>query len=163
MASNEFRARRASRSYTQVNTAPPAEVFPLLCPVREREWAPGWDCDLVYSSSGYAEDNCVFTTAHPGEPDTVWTVTEHDPERFRVGFVTVTPGLRAGRIAIRLEANGDGTTTARVTYTFTALSEAGNRFVDAFTDEAFAEKMRGWERAINHFLATGTMMDDDGS
>lgn len=38
------------------------DFFPLLCPSREADWIPGWDCDLIYTSDGYAEDKCVFTT-----------------------------------------------------------------------------------------------------
>ncbi len=37
-----FKAKRVSHEYTQTNDAPPDEVFPLLCPVRESEWVPGW-------------------------------------------------------------------------------------------------------------------------
>jgi hypothetical protein len=33
--------RRAQHTYVQALRAAPAEVFPLLCPVREREWVPG--------------------------------------------------------------------------------------------------------------------------
>jgi hypothetical protein len=34
--------------------APPDRVFPLLCPVRERDWLEGWEADMVYSASGVA-------------------------------------------------------------------------------------------------------------
>ena len=34
----DFKAERVVKSYTMHLGAPPAEVFPLLCPVRETEW-----------------------------------------------------------------------------------------------------------------------------
>src|SRR6266481_7636473 len=51
---------RATHTYRQTLRAPPAKVFPLLCPVREAEWAEGWLPELVISSSGIAEGDCVF-------------------------------------------------------------------------------------------------------
>jgi len=34
----------------------PEKLFPLFCPAREADWIPGWDCQLIYTESGYAED-----------------------------------------------------------------------------------------------------------
>ena len=31
------------------------EFFPLLCPKREEEWIPGWECETVWSHSGCNE------------------------------------------------------------------------------------------------------------
>ena len=39
--------------------APPEVVFPLLCPVREYEWLEDWTCEMVFSESGVAEEDCV--------------------------------------------------------------------------------------------------------
>ncbi len=57
---------RATHTYRQKLCAAPARVFPLLCPVRETEWADGWLPDLVISSSGIAERDCIFIT--PDKP-----------------------------------------------------------------------------------------------
>jgi len=64
---------RAVRSYTQQLVGPLQVVLPLMCPVREAEWANGWNPIRVWSASGFAEEDCVFTT--PGEPAAVWVVT----------------------------------------------------------------------------------------
>ena len=58
--------RRVTRTYTQRLTAAPARVFPLLCPVREADWIEGWDPISVWSESGVAEPDCVFTTPSDG-------------------------------------------------------------------------------------------------
>ena len=41
---------------------------------------------------------------------------------------------------------------------FTALSEAGNRLVDAFSEESFVKDMQFWEASMNHYLKTGTKL-----
>ena len=58
----EFQATRVTHEYSQTNDAPPEKVFPLLCPVREEEWVPGWQGRVIYSQSGVAESSCVFAT-----------------------------------------------------------------------------------------------------
>ena len=81
-----FAAKRVSHEYTQANDAPPEKVFPLLCPVREADWVPGWQYRLIYSGSGLAEDGCVFSTPNDAGPETVWMVTHYDPTAFRIAF-----------------------------------------------------------------------------
>jgi hypothetical protein len=43
----DFRGKRVVHEYKQHNVAPPEKVFPLLCPVREGDWAPGWKYRLI--------------------------------------------------------------------------------------------------------------------
>jgi hypothetical protein len=149
--------QRASHGYRQRLNAPPARVFPLLCPVRETEWARGWAPRAVISASGVAEPDCVFVT--PAEPvDAVWYVTRHEPDRC-IEFVKITPGVTACRIAIHLAAQGDGC-VADVTYTHTSLGSAGDELVRGFTAEHYRDFMQAWEREINHFLATGRRLEE---
>ena len=147
---------RVKRTYTQSLVARPENVFPLLCPVREVEWANGWNPRQVVSASGLVEADCIFVT--PGEPqDSVWVVTAWDPKRFYVEFVKVTPGFTVGKIEIQLrEGDSDGT-LADVSYSYTALSEAGEEFVQEFTPEYYDKFMREWEAELNYFLETGRM------
>lgn len=148
--------RRVTRCYSQHVAAEPERVFPLLCPVRERDWVDGWDADIVYSATGVAELGCVFTTPREGEADTIWTVSRYEPPRA-IELVMVTPGSRVGLLRIGLEPEPGGT-ACTVEYTFTSLGPAGNAFVDAYTEDAYVAKMKGWERAINHYLATGLLL-----
>ena len=148
-------AARVTRSYTQHLDFPPERVFPLLCPVREREWVDGWEARVVHSKSGVAEEGCVFTTSRPGEADTVWTITHHDERARHVEFVMVTPDSRVGELRIDVRPDGDSRSLCDVTYTFTALTPHGDRYVEEFTEEAYLHRMRHWEAAVNHYLATG--------
>jgi len=146
------RNQRISFRYTQTNVAAPARVFPLLCPVREAEWLPGWRYRMVHSDSGVAELGCVFATPDEDGSETIWVVTEYDPQTLRIAFVWVRPGLVATRLTIALRAAGVERTYADIAYTYTGLSQEGNELVASYTEAWFAEKMRGWESAINLYL-----------
>lgn len=150
-----FDSKRVTHEYVQNNAAPPEKVFPLLCPVREAEWVPGWEYRLVYSRSGVAERGCVFTTPNPDASESTWVVTEYAPQDFRIGFVWVWPEMVATEIAIRLESAGENATRAHICYTYTGLSPAGNEEVARYDAGWFQQKMTGWEAAINHYLRTG--------
>jgi len=151
------RPNRAKRCYTQSIRAEPERVFPLLCPVRELDWVPGWNPDWVRSDSGFAEEGCVFQT--PGEPSpAIWVITRHDSANHKLEMFKVTPGHTVGRIEISLEAAGDGGTRARVCYEFTAIGPAGDQFLEDFTEQWYERFMQGWERAINHYLETGALI-----
>jgi hypothetical protein len=148
-----------TRTFSQTIKASPDRVFPLLCPVREAEWLDGWTAELLRSESGYSEEGCVFRTVFPGEPETIWIVTRHEPETGRVDFARVTAGLVATRLSIRVQPTGEGESSVLVTYDFTTTSPEGERLVATrHSEEAFQKAMRWWERAMNHFLETGTTL-----
>lgn len=144
---------RVSHSYRQHLHAAPGDVFPLLCPVREVEWAAGWAPLAVVSASGVAEADCVFVT--PAEPaNAIWYVTRHEPANSFVEFLKITPEVTACRIAIQLSGD-ERECHADVTYTHTSLGPRGDEFVAAFTAGHYREFMKAWERELDHFLATG--------
>ncbi len=146
--------RRSRRSYTQNLQAPPTEVFPLLCPVGEEKWVPGWDPRLVISDSGVAEKDCVFIT--PGSPAAaIWVVTGYNPTDFSLEMYKITPDHTVGRLDISLTASGSSATRAEVTYTYTSLGGAGDTFLEEFTEAWYVDFMKNWERALNHYLSTG--------
>lgn len=147
-----------SRTYTQTICRPPEEVFPLLCPVRESEWVNGWDPRLVLTNSGVAETGCIFVT--PGLPqDAVWIMTDVDPDAHHVEILKVIPGVVVGAIAIQLRADGDQETLADIRYSYTSISEYGDRMLEQFNEEHFRTFMETWENEINHYLTTGTRLD----
>ncbi len=158
----EFHAQRVIHEYTQTNSAPPEKVFPLLCPVREAEWVPGWQYRMIYSQSGVAEAGCVFATPNDDGSETVWMVTDYDPSAFRIAFAWVNPGLVAAQIRIVLTRKPQGTTEALIRYTYTGLSPAGNKEIERYDREWFQHKMRSWETAINHYLRTGKIISAPG-
>jgi hypothetical protein len=121
--------------------------------VRETEWAEGWLPDLVVTSSGVAERDCVFIT-----PDAfgaaIWYVTRHEPEKWFVEMLKIVPGVTACRLEIRLTASEDEC-FADVTYSHTSIGTAGDEFVARFTADHYQKFMQAWEMELNHFLKSG--------
>jgi hypothetical protein len=110
---------RATHTYRQRLHAAPARVFPLLCPVRETEWANRWLPELVISSSGVAERDGIFFT--PEKLGTgIWYITRHEPERWFVEMLKIVPGVTACRLEIQLSENDDEC-FADITYSHTSI------------------------------------------
>ncbi|MEJ2098951.1 MAG: hypothetical protein P8X68_03115 [Desulfobacterales bacterium] len=150
-----FKAKRVTRRYIQTLNAEPSVVHALICPVRETEWLDGWDYDLIFSQSGLAEAGCVFISRNKGEKDTIWMITKRDDQNFETEFARITPESRVASLTIRIEDGGNHTSRMHIAYTFTALNEEGNRFIENFTEQNFVQDMKFWEAALNHYLETG--------
>jgi hypothetical protein len=153
-----FKSCRVTHEYTQTNAAPPVKVFPLLCPVREADWVPGWQYRVIYSDSGIAELGCIFATPNSeneAAPETTWITTIYNPSAFRIGFVWINPGLVVAEILIELTPAGTDQTCAHIRYRYTGLTPDGNNEVARYDEKWFQKKMQGWESAVNHYLRTG--------
>ena len=166
-----FKSYRVSHEYVQTNPATPEQVFPLLCPVREADWLPGWQYRLIYSDSGVAELGCVFTTPNPpaspsGQPlrpnqaasENTWIVTEYDPTTFRIAYVWINPGKIITELRIQLTSAEPGVTRSQICYRCTGLSEEGNRELRGYDRKWFEARLQNWETTINHYLRTGEKM-----
>ena len=145
------RARRVF-TCTQRVAATPEQIFPLLCPVREYDWIPGWDCRVIYTESGIAEPGCVFQTDREadGGLDT-WVISRHEPAS-RIAFVRSNP-LRTVQYDIELEPQDNGTTLLCWTQVITALNEPGDRLVQGLDEADFAANIDKMETLLNDYLA----------
>lgn len=136
---------------------PSEKVFFQLCPSRELDWIDGWDCDLVYTSTGYVEADCIFTTPEtnslgPG----LWIITVYEPSQKLAELVRIIGDSAVEHCTINLIDNKDGTSTGVWNMTFTALNDSGNEIIDSILDDD-----PDLNRAIDgleHFLKTGEMM-----
>ena len=153
-----MKPNRKKHSYVQQVSAPPERVFPLLCPVLEAEWVPGWLPEKVISRSGVCEDECVFITPPeaPSEPESsIWIVTKHDLENLCLEMYKVTPGHTVSKLEISLAGNSSNGTAATVSYELTAIGTSGEEFLEEFTEEWYEHFMLEWETQLNHYLETG--------
>lgn len=151
-----FTARKIKSRFVQQLQAPPAKVFPLLCPVREYEWIEPWQCEILHSESGIAEKNCVFRTSFPGESsDDVWIISHYEPDT-RIEFVRVN-ALRTMCLSITLTDNGNDTTSVINEQFLVGLNEEGNQSLDNMAD-GFSFEMRMGEAMLNHYLTTGKIL-----
>jgi hypothetical protein len=145
---------RISRRYQMTVHAGCDRVFPLLCPVREREYLDDWTAEILFSESGVAEKGCIFQTPNAEGPPTTWYITEHDRAAGSIVFVMFTPESRVSRLDISLASIDHATTRVSLTYTHTAITPAGQAFISAFTEAAFTAKMKNFETKLNEFLAS---------
>ncbi len=157
----KFEAKRIRRSYRQTIAAAPEVVFPLLCPVREAEWQDGWQYEMIYSNSGLVEEGAVFNTPHAGEEPTTWIVTKHDPKAHVVDFTRFTPNSKTCVLTITVSPKDELNSFVDICYTYTAISPAGNEFIDSYTEEVFLEGVVFWEKSLNHFIKTGVKLTEE--
>ncbi len=129
---------RSVTSFTHLVPAPPAAVFPLLCPIREREWIPGWDGEVVYSESGVAERDGVFRAGLSGARATYF-VTRYEPPHA-IEYLVVGDTAVADALALRLEGDASGGASLTWRRTFTALTADGAALV--------REKAAGFEARV---------------
>jgi hypothetical protein len=140
-----------TRSATIRLDAAPERAFGMFTPLGERAWAQGWDPEFLHPLAGEACEGSVFITRTGGR-ETIWTTIAHDPPR-RAAYSRVTPGLHAVIVKVRLRPADDDGTLADVSYTFTALTPAGNDAVAEMVD-GFGGWMEEWETSINRVLTS---------
>ena len=129
-------------------------------PLREKEWLCGWDCEIIYSESGYNEKGCTWKNRYYGG-DAIWTVVSYkkDPV-LEFEAVIFVKGSMTVNFSITLQANYDGTSNAIITQTYTATSGKGNRFISGKTGESYKIFLSRVEKAMNYFLSTGKMLKE---
>lgn len=153
-----FKGKRKTLTNTQINFGSIDKVFPLLCPVREAKWIDGWSYKMIFSKSGLIEKDCVFTTPHHGNFDTVWQVTQYDTKRYIIEFLRHSPEQEIVKINIKLTKKDNYTTQTEIEYQYTSLNEERNEYYENELENEFSESMNWWKNAINHFLETGEML-----
>lgn len=148
-------ARRTFVSRTgEVRVAAPlAAAFPLFTPAGERLWAPGWDPEFHHPADGAAVRGAIFTTCGDDGRTTLWVLVDWEPERHSVRYARVTPGLRAGIVAVACRADGEQATIARVTYELAALNPEGDADLAAWTEGWYEGYLAEWEALIAAALA----------
>lgn len=125
-----------------------AEAFPLFGPVREAEWATGWQPRFAAPfPPSQGADGAVFTTeGHGGE--SVWVMTAYDSAAGRIAYVVVTPRLVTCELEIHVSPAGDSASRAEVTFRYTALEAEGNVYIEHWLG-SFVGMAPHWEHALD--------------
>jgi hypothetical protein len=143
-------ARRLTRSFVQTIEADPIEVFPLLCPEREKEWLPGWDARMIHSTSGVAEHGAVFESRHEAGK-TIWIVTDYDSPR-KIAFARWQPDGLVVHIEICLGRHHGGGTAVCISYTHTAINASGEIALAKLDNDSWLRSMASWQESMNKWL-----------
>lgn len=154
----EFKSQRINKSASILLTGTPSDVFPLFGPIREKEWAHGWDPEIVFTEDKVVEEHMIFRTKpnpHRQEYYT-WVVTQFDPKAYRIEY-TVSTEERIWFVRVTCDED-EGKTKAIITYTYTSLTESGRSKNEEALKGIFAHDLKDWEEAINHYLSTGEQL-----
>lgn len=118
------RALLEQHIYTPVDN-----VFPLVCPVMEYKWIPGWKCELLHCPNGHVELGTVFNeiSSSPVLADsiaqrTTWTAVLYDPENHRVHF-RLDNQISSSLYKLEFETSTSGGTNMRLDMTYCPLGE----------------------------------------
>lgn len=147
--------RHVERRHAITLAAPVARVFPLFTPRGEERWIAEWRPDYIHPSDGETVEGMVFRTGQ-GDDLTLWSCLAWEPAAHHVRYARVTPASRFGFVDVRCMALDAGRTEAVVTYTFTALNDAGEAWLDTLTAPAFAAMIDVWRAKIDAWLAANT-------
>lgn len=126
------------------------KALQLFTPEGERDWAKGWDPKPVYppQASVAFQTNAVFRVDE-GTERSLWTIVEADLKGHVAEYVYVVEGERVSRVRVQIQPLGVRQCRVRVQYVHTATSEKGLQFVASVTEDAFAQKMRDWQRMVS--------------
>ncbi len=148
-----FKSKRKQIVFSGTWETTVEELFPLFCPAREADWIPGWDCELIYTDSGYAEDNCIFKTDKSNPPgEGLWIFTGFEVNHY-IDFVRIQEDI-VFRARVTVSDNNDGTVTATWNILHTGLTEKGNKEIDKLSEEN-AHQANAHLKMIDHYLKTG--------
>jgi hypothetical protein len=147
-----FQPAHVRRTHTLAVDAPIDDAFPLFTPAGEKLWVPGWDPVFLHPRSGETCVGMVFTTGS-GDDATYWSTVAYDPARHLARYARVTPASRFGFVDVACTAQGPRRTRVQVSYVYTALTAAGNAFIDAFTQVSYEQMIGEWQPLIEAYLA----------
>ncbi len=120
-----------------------SDAFELFTPSGERQWAEGWDPSFPAAEQEETKPGTVFQTTH--HHLVTWVVVACDRPRS-ITYANVSENNRAGLVRVVCEPN-HGTTTAKVSYDMTALSDDGDAALHEFA-AYYQQYMRQWQDAI---------------
>ena len=152
-----FESKRLVVSHTHSVGATAADVFPLLCPVREYDWLEPWSCEMVFSASGIAESDAVFTTDFPDRGRGIWTCSRYEPPN-RIDYVVSWSTQVVDHLTVVLTTSSTGHTTLCWNRTFTGLDDQGNRYIDDQLTPIAEVQLSVAGRVLAHYVETGEML-----
>ncbi len=157
MEASSFKARRISKTSRITLRAPLRLVFPLFGPIKEKLWVEGWNPEIVFLDAEEIAEHMIFRTPprFEKEPPYTWILSKHAPEQALVED-TVFTLERLWTITVKCEEEAAAQSTlTEITYTYTGLSEQGNALNEKALHAMYANDLKDWEEAINHYLKTG--------
>jgi len=148
----DFKALKSTQTGTINLKGSFEEVFPLFDPINETKWIPEWKIEIIYQKNeGKVEEGMVFRT-DKGESERLWTILKFDEINRQIQYLYVLPDKVLVKIDLAFTEIRKKQVEAQITYSLTALSEAGNKLASDLTSEVMDDRMSDWEKAVNTYL-----------
>src|SRR5688500_804821 len=91
LAQTTFEAERVSKTSSFLVDGKIENVFPLFGPLREKDWAEGWDPEVIYSEDAVVAHQMIFRTkASTDEEFYNWAVTTFQPLHNLIEYTVST-------------------------------------------------------------------------
>lgn len=136
--------------------ATPEKIFPLLCPVLEYDWIPGWRTKLIHSKSGVAEEDCIFETRFAEGP-MIWTCTRYEPSRY-IEYTCFAQRGFVVRLQITLDAVPAGT-RMRWSRSWLAYNAEGEAWVKEWNVEHHEKMMEHLKAEMEDYLRNRKLLN----
>lgn len=149
-----FASVRISRLATLLLNETIENVFPLFGPLREMEWAEGWNPEMLYGNND-VQERMVFRTppGFEGESPYLWIISKYDADEHTIEY-TVRSDDRVWFINVETRPF-KLITMATVTYTYIGLTRLAHERNLIALERMFERNLTDWEDAINHYIRTG--------
>ena len=161
---DDFEGKRIEGFYELDIRASKENIFPLLCPIEEYKWIPGWNCSLVYSKSGRNERNCVFTEKLSSSSmfdskvgPATWHTTLFDKEKFEFHAV-IFNGATTIKWEVKLKDGTNGVTKLRWRHITTALNETAIRLIEEGLEEKLIAMASALLQTLRDYCETGELI-----
>ena len=127
----EYKSKKARSVFPVHINAPVEKVFPLVSPIGEYRWIPGWKCNLIHCPNDIIAQGTIFSEISSApfligrsNGETTWTVVMHDPENFKIHF-RLDNEISSSLYKIELENNNEGGTVGRLDLTYNGINKKG--------------------------------------
>ena len=148
---NQIFAQQVARSGEFDLACSADEAFPLFSPEGERSWVSGWNPLPMFPRSIPFTRDTVFRQGE-GDEEAIWTIVDVDLESHRAEYVRVAPASHAAHITVKVAPISQVKSHVTVTYAVTAFGSRSSYVIEAFSESAYADKMRDWQRCITAWL-----------
>ncbi|HEY1657864.1 MAG TPA: hypothetical protein VGG14_05935 [Candidatus Sulfotelmatobacter sp.] len=111
----------------------------------------GWDPKPVFPEKISFEPDTVFREGK-GDNEAIWTIVDADWKTYRAEYVRVAPASHTAHIVVKVEPFEAKRSEVTVNYMVTGFEANAETVLEAFSEEAYAAKMRDWQRRIVAYL-----------
>ena len=129
------------------------EIFPLLCPKMEEKWIPQWECQVIYSLSGYNEPGAIFKTEKAFGTELIWHTNVYDKETGNIEFTNFAKDKFVFRFIIQVQVLSEKQCRLTFTHVFKPITDEGVELVNTYAAEDFQSRLSGLSRLLDSYLS----------